>query len=104
MAQSDPTPCAQTQSQPIDDASRLFHCATAPPSTRNSPSLTRMKRCRYPIRFSKFDHASFTNAIVLISALVTAAMADDGSFTGEWDGQWQANSDGQNNDDARGGW
>ena len=104
MPSSQPATSSQSSSetatptpQPLHDATRLFHCATAPPSTLHSPTLSRITRCRYPLRFTTSNSLN-----VILIALVGVAMGEDG-FTGEWNGEWQANSNNDDNDDGRGG-
>jgi hypothetical protein len=83
-----------------EEAARLFHCATSSSLALRSPSLTRMRECRYPLRFSKYNNVALTNhlTLALLSTLAIASslgeVAADQTFTGQWNGEWMANSNG----------
>lgn len=83
-----------------EEAARLFHCATSSSLALRSPSLTRMRECRYPLRFSKYNNIALTNhlTLALLSTLAVASslrrVAADQTFTGQWNGEWLANSNG----------
>lgn len=80
-----------------EGVNRLPQCDASSVSTLRLP---RLRRCRYPPRFYK--HAAMTTSKInstLILALLSASSllvaADQGDFTGQWNGEWQANSNGQ---------
>ncbi|KAL3783380.1 hypothetical protein HJC23_013425 [Cyclotella cryptica] len=88
-----------------DDAARLFDCPTFSSWVRRRPIPTRLRQCGYPLRFSKYYNAALTQrlTLALFLALTLASslggVAADQTFTGQWNGEWLANSNGYNDYD-----
>lgn len=101
---SSTVPAAVAQSNPLaEEASRLFYCATS--SDIHSPSPTRFKTCRYPLRFSKYNHGALIHAVMSLACLFlmmcpSSVSAEDDGFTGQWNGEWTAQTNNGGDDHA----
>ena len=97
-------PAAMAQSNPLTvEAAHLHDCATS--SDIHSLSPTRFRKCRHPLRFSKYNYGASTHVVSSLACSFfvmcqSPVSAEDGGFTGQWNGEWTAQTNNGGDDDA----